>query len=466
MTNNSAKKQLSLSQLTATIKQTLDTHLDISYWVISEISEINENSYSGHCFLELIEKDDTTNGIKARMRATIWANQYRLIKTYFESTTGIPLGSGIKVLFKAVVEFHDSFGLSLNIRDIEPAFTLGEMAMKRQETLALLHADGVADLNKELEIPLIPKNIALITSPEAAGYRDFMNEIMNNPAGYCFHIKLFTAVMQGEKAPRSIIGALERIYEAENLFDVVVILRGGGAVADLTCFDDYELAFTAAQFPLPILTGIGHDKDETVLDLIAHTKLKTPTAVAGFFIDHFASLDSFTEELMDTITEKAKTTLSENKSYLNTLHSNILPQTNKVIAQNKLTLATLSKDFSSTASHLLSSNQNHLGRFTLIMKKSITHLYANNQNRLKNLTEILREKSQYCIVRNMNQLDKTEIKIQYQNPVRVLEKGYTITLKNGKVVKKANDISENDIIETLFSDGARYSVVRDINKDK
>jgi exodeoxyribonuclease VII large subunit len=456
---NTGKKQLSLSQLAATIRQTLDTHLEISYWVVAEISELKENTYSGHCFLELIEKDDAANNIKARMRATIWANQFRLIKPYFESATGMALAPGIKVLLKAVVEFHESFGLSLNIRDIEPAFTIGEMAMKRQETLLLLQADGVAQLNKELEIPVPAKNIALITSPEAAGYRDFMNEIENNRSGYCFHIKLFKAVMQGEKAPQSIMEALGRIFNYVDIFDVVVILRGGGAVADLSCFDDYELAFTAAQYPLPIITGIGHDKDETVLDLIAHTKLKTPTAVAGYFIDHFSELESYSEGLMDSIIDYTKTSINENLTYLTLLQSRIKPQSQSALTHHTNSLTSISKDFSRLASHHIGSNRNNLGRFSLILKKSAGYLLNGKNEKLRTLTSLLRDKSHQFFVRNMNQLDKSEIKIQYQNPVRVLEKGYTLTLKEGKVIKSATELTENDTIETRFSDGAQFSKV-------
>ena len=252
-------------------------------WVKAEISEMTVNR-SGHCYLDLIETEPGTDTVIARCRATIWSYTFRMLKPYFETTSGQAFSEGLKVLLQAKVEYHEVFGFSLNIRDIDPVYTLGDLARQRREIIRKLQDDGVFEMNKELELPVVTQRIAIISSPTAAGLQDFLDQLHNNLHQFVFYTKLFPAVMQGNEAPRSIMNALDLIFEYEEMFDAVVIIRGGGAQIDLACFDQYELAFNVAQFPLPVITGIGHDKDDTVIDMVAHTRMKTPTAVAEFLI--------------------------------------------------------------------------------------------------------------------------------------------------------------------------------------
>ena len=261
------ENKLTLSELNERIKEVIEGAFPSSVWVIAEISELKENR-NGHCYLELIEKQGTE--IVARSRATIWSYTYRMLKPYFETTTGQLFTQGIKILVQGAVEFHSAFGLSLNIKDIDPIYTVGDMAMQRKEIINRLQTEGVFEMNKELELPLVPQKIAVISSATAAGYQDFMNQMETNEFGFRFYTKLFQATMQGVEAVPSIIYALERIFQYEDFFDAVVIIRGGGATADLSSFDNYDLAFNITQFPLPVITGIGHEKDDTIIDLVAH----------------------------------------------------------------------------------------------------------------------------------------------------------------------------------------------------
>jgi len=274
-------QKLTLSELNKQIGDVLESAFPKGVWVVGEISELKENR-NGHCYLELIEKQGIE--IVARSRATIWSYTYRMLKPYFETSTGQLFTSGIKILVQVSVEFHAAYGLSLNIKDIDPVYTVGDMAMQRREIVDRLKTEGVFEMNKELQLPLVPQKIAVISSATAAGYQDFVNQLDNNKQGFVFYIKLFQATMQGTETAPSIMAALERIFGYDDFFDAVVIIRGGGATADLSSFDNYDLAYFVTQFPLPVITGIGHEKDDTIVDLVAHTRLKTPTAVAEFFI--------------------------------------------------------------------------------------------------------------------------------------------------------------------------------------
>ena len=280
---------LSLTELNRNIKQALRDALPETYWVRAETSEVRVNSYSGHCYLEFIEKDERTGQVAARARGTIWAQQYAVIRPYFEEETGRPFTSGLKVLVRVAVDFHELYGLSLTVHDIDPSFTVGDLVRRRKEIIRQLQADGVFDLNRSLSLPPRPQRIAVISSATAAGYEDFTDQLLGNEYGFPFYVRLYPALMQGERTEASIIAALDRIYAVREAFDVVVIIRGGGSTADLSSFDSYALAANCAQFPLPIITGIGHERDDTVVDLVAHTRLKTPTAVAAFLIDCMAA---------------------------------------------------------------------------------------------------------------------------------------------------------------------------------
>ena len=277
-------KQYSLSELCAEIQEVVENDLLERYWVCAEIASL---SARGHCYMELVEKAED-NMLAAKVRATCWSNVYSLLSAYFIQETGQALRVGMQVLVEVSVAFHPVYGLSLNVWNIDPTYTQGDLAKQRQATIRRLTEDGVMELQQSLELPTLIRKVAVISAADAAGYGDFCDQLQNNRFGVKFEVELFAAVMQGDHAPKSIIKALNEIVSEEEKWDIVVIIRGGGATTDLGCFDDYELASHCAQFPLPILSGIGHTRDMSIVDMVAHTSVKTPTAAAEWLIERVA----------------------------------------------------------------------------------------------------------------------------------------------------------------------------------
>lgn len=274
-------KQYSLSELCQNIEEVLAEEFASTYWVRAEVASL---SVRGHCYMELVEKASTKN-IAAKVRATCWQQIYGILSPYFEAETGQKLSVGMQVLLEVEVSFHAVYGLSLNIVGIDPTFTLGDMARQRQETIQRLKDDGVMDMQSSLEISSLPRRIAVISSADAAGYGDFCHQLENNSGGFQFRTQLFAAIMQGEQSAKSIIQSLQQIADEIDKWDIVVIVRGGGASTDLRNFDDYELASHCAQFPLPIIAGVGHTRDISIVDMVVHSSVKTPTAAAEWLIN-------------------------------------------------------------------------------------------------------------------------------------------------------------------------------------
>lgn len=294
------EEKISLLQLQQIVKSGIEAAVPATVWVTAEIAEINSHA-SGHCYMELVGYKDGVRGVAAKARATVWSNAWRMLAPYFESVAGVRLSKGMNVLLKVQVAFSPVYGLSLNVLDIDPSFTVGELELMRQKTIGRLKAEGCMDMNSSLTLCMLPRRIAVVSSPTAAGYRDFMEHLHKNEYGFKFFTRLFPAQMQGDEAPESIVAALEEIAPLEGEFDAVAIIRGGGAAMDMVCFDDYELSVNIAQFPLPVITGIGHDHDFHVADMVAHTWLKTPTAVADFFVDMFVQQEQYLMHLFQRI---------------------------------------------------------------------------------------------------------------------------------------------------------------------
>ncbi len=281
------KEQLTLFQLQEQIRESVEKNMEGKYWVRAEISEI-KNHPAGHCYLELVDKPSEKEPVAAKAQAIIWASSFRIIKPYFETSTGSPLEKGMHILIYVQIQYSPLYGLSLIATDIDPSYTAGEQEVQRQKTINRLRQDGMLELNPSLEMAPLPRRIAVISSESAAGYADFMEHLHSNEYGFRFRTELFKALMQGENASASIIEAMEYVAQRSEEFDLLVILRGGGSSHDLSCFDDYELSLNIAQFPLPVITAIGHEQDHHIADMTAHTSVKTPTAAADFLIDIFA----------------------------------------------------------------------------------------------------------------------------------------------------------------------------------
>jgi len=446
------KNQISLLELNKNIQENLKLNFPEKIWLIAEISEIKTNR-SGHCYLELIEKDILSDNIIARARGTIWAYTFRMLKPYFENITGQILSPGIKVLINVSVVFHELYGYSLNITDIDPNYTLGDIARQKQEILNRLEEEGVINMNKELDFPFVPQKIAIISSKTAAGYQDFVSQLDNNQRQYKYYYKLFPAIMQGNDAESSIIKALDRIYSYDKVFDIVVIIRGGGSQADLNCFDNYLLSLNITQFPLPILTGIGHEKDESVVDIVAHTKLKTPTAVAEYIISATEEFDSNIEYLRNEI-------IKLSTSYTNIKQQNILqyaniinPLVKKHTSGKKHYLVNISKQIQYSTNTIIQK------KYSLISEqKNQTNNYYTKYitNEIKNLLLLkmnIRQNIRMKLVESNNKLlYYTKSKI-YLDPSNILKRGYSITTINGKLVKSNKQLKSNDIINTKLKLG-------------
>ncbi len=335
-----------LSDLLHKVKLALDKQLPDSYWLSAEINELKTNA-TGHCYLILAEKEEDGEQLKAKVNANIWSSAFRLIKPYFESTTGRPLAAGMKVLVKVNVQYHILYGLSLNITDIEPAYTMGDIAVQRRNTIARLESDGVFDMNRELDFPVLPQRIAVISSEQAAGYQDFIHQLYENDYGYGFRVTLFPSTVQGNAAAEEIIAALDAVNNFRTAFDVVVIIRGGGAVADLACFDDYTLASNVAQFPLPVLTGIGHNKDESVVDMVAHLSLKTPTAVADHLINRLMEEDAELDNYSTILAGITATVLNKETQGLQLMRQQIRQYVEQRLQQETFNLQLYANDLQS-----------------------------------------------------------------------------------------------------------------------
>lgn len=405
---------LSLYDLNALVRRSLEQCLPDEYWVQAELSDVRTNS-TGHCYLEFIQKDLRSNSLIAKARGTIWANVYRLLKPYFEESTGQAFVSGIKVLVQVTVSFHELYGYSLTVQDIDPTYTLGDMARRRREILKQLEEEGVLTLNKELEMPVLPQRIAVVSSPTAAGYGDFCHQLKNNPRGFFFHTELFPALMQGDRVEESVLSALDAILNRQEDFDAVVIIRGGGATSDLSGFDTYLLAAACAQFPLPIITGIGHERDDTVLDSVAHTRVKTPTAAAEYLINCMNLAADELEVLISQLHESVRSRLTEEHRKLISYRNRIPSAVVRRVSDAKLALLTTRKDVS------------------LAVQTSLS--------------------------RQRHRLELLQQRLADASPEKTLARGYSITLKDGKVVKNAAMLNEEDEIVTRFYRGEVTSVI-------
>lgn len=408
------QEPLGLFELNRQIRLIIQSGFPEPVWVVGEISDMTVNR-NGHCYLELIEKEPESDRILARTRATIWATAYRMLRPFFESATGQELMAGIKILVRADVEFHELYSISLNIRDIEPSFTIGDLARKRQMIIRKLEEAGVLEMNKELEMPLVPQKIAIISSPTAAGYGDFNDQLKKNPYGYVFYTHLFPAVMQGEETVPSIIAALDTIAGYGDFFDAVVIIRGGGSKLDLSSFDNYELGLNVAQFPLPVITGIGHEQDDSIIDLVAHTRCKTPTAVAEFLIGLVEEFESRLDETVDTTINLVQSILADETSLIY-----------RIMEGMRLRV------------------KGYTGYRTLQLTQ-----------------ELIRTRSavaQYIRLRQ-DTLARYEQVSLLKDPVNILRMGYSITLKDGKPMKSVKLLAPGDQLTTQLTDGMISSVV-------
>ena len=411
---NSIEEPLTLYSLNNMVRRALGDSLPLQYWVTGELSEVREAS-NGHCYIELVQRDEVSDELVAKARGTIWSRIYTLLKPYFLEQTGQPFATGLKVLLQVKIVFHELYGYSLDVCDIEPTYTVGDMARRRQLVIKRLTDEGVMDLNKELDFPLLPQRVAVISSSTAAGYGDFCDQLLGNRYGFIFYPHLFSSPMQGSGVEQGIIAALDRIAENIDLWDVVVIIRGGGATSELTCFDTYDLANNCAQFPLPIITGIGHQRDESVLDMVAHTRAKTPTAAAELLVHAMLEQAAFVGGAMQAVVDSVRLRMENERLRMNALAGR-LPVAAALSVQNC---------------------RMHLQTFT---------------QRLFPVTEMFLKEQKH-------RLEIIKGKMEAASPEHILAMGYSITRVNGKAVRSVDELMPGDEVTTSVAGGEFTSTV-------
>ena len=441
------EKRLTLYELNNLVREVLECEMPDEYWVEAELSECREAR--GHCYMELIQKDERNATPIAKASARCWASKWMLVRPYFERTTGQRLHAGMKVLLKVYAQFHEAYGFSWIVTDIDPTYTLGDMARKRQEIIRQLKEEGVFDLQKELQLPLFCQRIAVISSETAAGYGDFCNQLADNPYGFKFETQLFPAIMQGEGVEQSIIDALGRIFSeysdysehsdySDCPFDCVVIIRGGGATSDMSGFDTLALAENVANFPIPIITGIDHDRDESILDMVSYTRVKTPTAAAAFLIDHLKTIMDILNDSQEQIVRLAQQKLAYYKSQFSAI-AEVLPRLfSNVKVRQEARLDALNN-------RLILSSGNRLSALN---------------SRLSTLAEHLPILLDRRLMAEKHRLQLIEEKAKSLDPALLLSRGYSITMKDGKVVRDPQALRHGDEIETRLEKGTIKSIVK------
>lgn len=390
-------EHFTLRQLNMMVRDAIEMQMPDEYWVEAELSECRERG--GHCYMELIEKDEQTNTPVARASAKCWRQTWQVLQPHFERVTGQPLHTGLKVLMRVYAQYHEAYGFSWIVTDIDPTYTIGDMERKRQEIIRQLKEEGVFDMQRELRIPLFAQRIAVISAAGAAGYGDFCRQLEENEYCFKFEVTLFPAIMQGEQVEKSIIAALNNIYShsaestQQRAFDCVVIIRGGGATADLSGFDTLALAENVAQFPLPIITGIGHDRDESILDMVSNTRVKTPTAAAALLIDNLRQ---------------------------------VLERLNN--AQQRISM--------------------------------VGHIIIDARHRIEMLQQRLSVAMERIMTNQKHRLSQIELLLQGYDPQLLLRRGYSITMHNGRAVRDPQQLKAGDEIETRVEKGKIISIVK------
>lgn len=404
-------------------------------WVVAETSDVRQSG--GHCYLELVQKDAQTGQTLARMRGIVWASVYARLRCEFERATGQPFASGMNVMVEVSANFHEQYGLSVVITGINPTYTLGDMARQRLEILNRLRREGIIDLNKQLPWVDVAQRVAVISAAGAAGYGDFMNQLHNNPSGIKFYTCLFPAVMQGQNTVTSVIAALERINDYADLFDCVVIIRGGGSTSDLNSFDNYDLAANVAQFPLPVICGIGHDRDNTVVDSVASVRVKTPTAAAEWLLDRAQSALDHVNALTDMVVDSATQMLSGARQQLAYFTSGIPLMADNIVVRHRARLQQIAAAIPVVAARRIDGAGKDLAFASQRLAMAARQCVANERQRVTGL----------------------EKQVELLSPDRVLRRGYSLTLRDGHVVTSASSLRAGDSLVTRFADGERTSVV-------
>ena len=433
---------LTLLELNNMVSEVIDSSFTHSYWLSAEVSEVRENR--GHCYLEFVQKDEFSNSLIAKARGVVWHNKWMLLRPCFEQTTGQPLSAGMMLLVQVKLSFHSLYGYTLTVNDIDPTYTLGDIAKRRREIISKLKEEGIDQMNKELELPRLLQRIAVISSATAAGYGDFCDQLNANEKGLVFYTRLFPALMQGDGVESSVIAALDAVMNDVLEWDVVVIIRGGGSVSDLSGFDTLRLAEHVAQFPLPVITGIGHERDDTVIDMMAHTRVKTPTAAAELLIHHQEAELSLVDDFSDRITGYVERRLADERNRLNLIVGR-MPAIYTLFHQRQ---------------------QNRLMQITSLIHRDIVGILQTDKNKLDLITARLPLQVNARLQNEQHRLKLISLRLRAVDPVNILKQGYSITQVGGKSLRSVSQLKKGDEMVTFLADGKVVSEVTEMEKSK
>lgn len=451
-----------LLEVAQSIQNTLAQRYTSIFWVKAEMNKLNYYSHSGHCYPELVEKKD--GKVIAQLKSTLWKDDYEIINNNFISVLKEPLKEGIKILFAARLSFDPVYGLSLRIIDIDPAYTLGDLEKEKRETIIRLKQENLFDKNKSLKLSLLPQRIAIISVETSKGYADFTKVIAQNPWGYCFFYFLFPSLLQGEKAVDSIIAQLNRIRKVKHHFDVVAIIRGGGGDVGLSCYNSYELSKEIANFPLPVITGIGHATNETVTEMIAHQNAITPTKLAEYLIQQFHNFSVPLNKAIDAVSNKSRLIIYEQKNRLQYTSRYFRSVTQNVLVSNKGIVAKQTASLIYNAVFIFRKNKQEILQTIKMINTGAKNLLNFNANLIIFSKEKLLTSHAQFQKRTATALTNIEKHIAVLDPDNVLKRGYSITRLNGKVIKSQTDVQKNDAIETILFDGIITSNVKSTKK--
>ncbi len=437
-----SRNRLSLSDLNGLVRQTIELTMRGTYWVEAELASVRESR--GHCYMELVEKDEYSHTPIAQARACCWANTWMRLAPKFERATGESLHSGMKLLLLVKASFHEAYGFSWVVNDIDPTYTMGDMARRRQEILRQLREEGVIDLNKELQLSRFAQRIAVVSSATAAGYGDFCNQLCDNDFGFIFTTQLFPAIMQGERVEESVIASLEAIYHRIDEFDAVVIIRGGGSTADLSGFDTLALAENVANFPLPVITGIGHDRDQSVLDIVACVSMKTPTAVAAFLIDNLANT-------LEEVSDGAR---------------RIVNAVTQRMQSEKMRLDNIEKYMQGAFTLRKTREEARLSELQMRMQAGAQYAVQRAEHRLSSIEQRLPSLSEAYLQKEKYRVGLLSQRITSVDPINILRRGYSIAMRKGKAVKGIADVKAGDRLQIVLPDGTVETIVQDTSSVK
>ena len=449
---------ITLSQLNGLIREVFEMNFVEDIWLVAEIAELRVAG-AGHCYLELVEKKGEK--IVARIKANIWSYQYQRIAMDFFAATNSKLKKGMKVLLSVGISYHALYGMSLVVKNIDPNYSLGDLERRKKEILDQLKKENLLNRNKRLDLELVPKRVAVISSETAAGYGDFLNQIKNNSSSYFIYLELFTSVMQGDCLGSSIVDSLITIHKRLTEFDCVVIIRGGGASLDLAGFDNYDLAKAISRFPLPVVTGIGHERDDTVIDHVSFLKVKTPTAAAEFLLSKFSDFESYYEGLREGLVYYTKERVNRSKVKVKNLSYSLKSSTQKQVEQERLMLTKINSELPHRSSSLLKSKFIKLLEIGNKISNGKSNLLSSETQKIG----LLKQRLSFApekLIRNQKNFISTQLKtLKFLHPNNVLKRGYAIVLKEKSIVTKSESLRKNDVITVKMKDGVIKSKIID-----